>query len=297
MKIRTMSRHMREGFRNIGRNGWMSFASMSSVAITLFILGVFLLMAMNVNHYADVVEKQVEIRVFLKKDIDSDQTEKVGEKIQALPQVESVTFISKEEGLVKFKESFGEKAYWFEGLDKENPLSDEFVVKTKDPRDTSAMGEQIKNFPFVESVNYGKGMIEKLFSITKVVRNVGVAFIVGLAFTAMFLIANTIKLTIVARRREIEIMKLVGATNAFIRWPFFVEGLLMGMLGAIVPIVLLLLGYQYLIRFVQVDLSLYFLELLPLDPLAWQISGLLIGIGAFIGVWGSMMSVHRFLKI
>lgn len=297
MKIRTMSRHMREGFRNIGRNGWMSFASMSSVAITLFILGVFLLMAMNVNHYADVVEKQVEIRVFLKKDTDPDQTAKVGEKIQALPQVESVTFISKEEGLAKFKESFGENAYWFEGLDKENPLSDEFVVKTKDPRDTSVMGEQIKNFPFVESVNYGKGMIEKLFSITKAVRNVGVAFIVGLAFTAMFLIANTIKLTIVARRREIEIMKLVGATNAFIRWPFFVEGLLMGMLGAIVPIILLLLGYQYLIRFVQVDLSLYFLELLPLDPLAWQISGLLIGIGAFIGVWGSMMSVHRFLKI
>jgi len=159
------------------------------------------------------------------------------------------------------------------------------------------VAERIKNLPYVESVNYAKDMIKKLFTITTMVRNIGVAFIVALAFTAMFLIANTIKLTIVARRREIEIMKLVGATNSFIRWPFFIEGLLMGSLGSVVPIILLLVGYHYLIELVQVDLNLYFLDLLPLNPLAWQLALLLMGIGAFIGVWGSMMSVHRFLKV
>ncbi|MEW9669481.1 permease-like cell division protein FtsX [Ammoniphilus sp. 3BR4] len=297
MKIRTIFRHIREGFRNVGRNGWMSFASMSSVAITLFILGVFLLLAMNVNHIADVVEQQVEMRVILKADIEEDQAQSVGEKIKAMPQVESVTFVTKEEGLEKFKESFGEKAYWFEGLDKENPLSDEYVVKTKNPRDTGMIAGQVKSFPHVESVKYGEGTIEKLFSITTVIRNVGVAFIVALAFTAMFLIANTIKLTIVARRKEIEIMKLVGATNAFIRWPFFIEGLLMGGLGAVIPTLLLIVGYKYLIDFVKVDLNLYFIDLLPLDPLAWQVAGLLMGLGAFLGIWGSIVSIHRFLKI
>lgn len=297
MKIRTILRHIREGFRNVGRNGWMSFASMSSVAITLFILGVFLLLAMNVNHIAAVVEEQVEMRVILKAETEEDQAQSVREKLKAMPQVESVTFVTKEEGLEKFKDSFGEKAYWFEGLDKENPLSDEFVVKTKDPRDTGVIAERVKSFPHVESVKYGEGTIEKLFSITTVIRNVGIAFIVALAFTAMFLIANTIKLTIVARRKEIEIMKLVGATNAFIRWPFFIEGLLMGGLGAIIPTLLLLVGYKYLIDFVKVDLNLYFIDLLPLDPLAWQVAGLLMGIGAFLGIWGSIVSIHRFLKI
>ncbi|RXT04015.1 permease-like cell division protein FtsX [Ammoniphilus sp. CFH 90114] len=297
MKIRTVGRHVREGFRNVGRNGWMSFASMSSVAITLFILGVFLLMALNVNHIAETVESQVEMRVILKKETDMDQAEKVRERLQAIPQVETVTFVTKEEGLAKFRESFGESAYLFEGLEKENPLLDEFVVRTKDPRDTAMIAERVKNFPHVEKVNYGKGMIEKLFTITTAMRNIGIAFIVALAFTAMFLIANTIKLTIVARRKEIEIMKLVGATNSFIRWPFFVEGLMMGGLGAIIPTLLLLAGYKYLIDFVKEDLNLYFIDLLPLDPLAWQVGGLLLGIGAFLGIWGSIVSIHRFLKV
>lgn len=297
MKIRTFSRHLREGFRNIGRNGWMSFASISSVAITLFILGVFLLLALNINHYTQVVENQVEIRVFLKKETTQEQIEKLKNQLEQQPGIESVTFITKEEGLAKFRESFGEKAYWFEGLDEENPLSDELAIKPKNPQETSLVADRISQYPHIESVNYGKGTIEKLFSITKVIRNVGLGFIIALAFTAMFLISNTIKLTIVARRREIQIMKLVGATNAFIRWPFFIEGLLLGVLGAVVPIALLVMGYQYLIRFVQVDLNLYFLELLPLDPLGWQLAGLLLGIGAFIGVWGSVVSVRRFLRI
>jgi len=298
MKIRTLYRHVREGLRNIGRNGWMSFASVSSVAITLFILGVFVLLAMNVNHTAQVVESQVEVRVFLKKETTPEQIEKLKNQIEDLPQVKSVTLITKEEGIAKWKEDFGEKSYLFEGLEgEENPLSDELVVKPQNPRETALVAERVNSFPHIESINYGKETVEKLFSITTVVRNVGLGFIVALAFTAMFLISNTIKMTIVARRREIQIMKLVGATNAFIRWPFFIEGLLLGVLGAIVPVALLVVGYQYLIRFVKVDLNLYFLELLPLDPLAWQMAGLLMGIGAFIGVWGSIVSVRRFLKI
>lgn len=298
MKIRTLGRHVREGVKNLGRNGWMSFASISAVTITLFILGVFLILAMNVNYFAQTVEKQVEIRVFLDVLATKENVAQVEQNIKAIPKVDTVTFIPKDEGLKQFKESLGEKAYLFEGLEKDNPLPDTFVVKTKDPKDTSVVAAQIKKLEYVKSLNYGEGTVEKLFAWTGAIRNVGIAFIIGLGFTAMFLIANTIKLTIVARRREIEIMKLVGATNWFIRWPFFVEGLLMGVIGALIPTAMLTLGYYYLLDGIQSSFeAAQLFKLLPLFPLVYQVALALIAIGAFIGIWGSLVSVRRFLRV
>jgi len=297
MKIRTIGRHAREGVKNLSRNGWMTFASISAVMITLLILGVFLILALNVNHIAQTIEKQVEIRVFLDVLADKPAIDQVEERIRTLPKVDSVTFVSKEEGLKQFKESLGEKAYLFEGLEEENPLPDSFVVKTKLPQDTSEVAARIKELQYVSGVNYGAGTVEKLFAATSTIRNVGIVFIIGLGFTAMFLIANTIKLTIVARRREIEIMKLVGATNWFIRWPFFVEGLLMGMAGALVPIIMLSIGYSYLLNAMQTNMALALFKLLPLFPLVNQVALILLCIGAFIGIWGSLVSVRRFLRV
>ncbi|WP_134683543.1 permease-like cell division protein FtsX [Brevibacillus migulae] len=297
MKIRTLGRHAREGVKNLGRNGWMTFASISAVMITLLILGVFLILALNVNHVAKTIENQVEIRVFLDVLADKPAVDQVEAEIRKLPQVNTITFISKEEGLKQFKESLGEKAYLFEGLENENPLPDSFVVKTKLPQDTSTVAKQIEKIQYVSGVNYGAGTVEKLFTATATIRNVGIVFIVGLSFTAMFLIANTIKLTIVARRREIEIMKLVGATNWFIRWPFFVEGLLMGIIGALVPIILLGAGYFYLLDAMQTNITLALFKLLPLFPLVYQVALALLAIGAFIGIWGSLVSVRRFLRV
>lgn len=298
MKIRTLGRHVREGVKNLGRNGWMSFASISAVTITLFILGVFLVLAMNVNYFAQSVEKQVEIRVFMDLLATKENITQVENNIKKLPQVESVSFIPKDEGLKQFKESLGEKAYLFEGLEESNPLPDAFTVKTKQPQDTAAVAAQIKNLQYVKSLTYGEGTVDKLFSLTGAVRNVGIAFIIGLGFTAMFLIANTIKLTIVARRREIEIMKLVGATNWFIRWPFFVEGLLMGVAGALIPTIMLMVGYYYLLDAIHSSFEASQLfKLLPLFPLVYQVALALLAIGAFIGIWGSLVSVRRFLRV
>lgn len=298
MKIRTLGRHVREGVKNLGRNGWMSFASISAVTFTLFILGVFLILAMNVNYFAQSVEQQVEIRVFMADLTTKENMQKFEQDVRALDKVQSVEFISKEEGLKQFKESMGEKAYLFDGLEKGNPLPDAFVVKTKLPQDTPIVANQIKKMEFVRSLNYGEGTVEKLFAATDTVRNVGIGFIIGLGFTAMFLIANTIKLTIVARRREIEIMKLVGATNWFIRWPFFVEGLLMGVTGALIPIVLLGVGYYYLLDAIRSSFeATQLFKLLPLFPLVNQVALALLAIGAFIGIWGSLVSVRRFLRV
>ncbi|CAM3518571.1 ABC transporter permease [Brevibacillus invocatus] len=298
MKIRTLGRHVREGVKNLGRNGWMSFASISAVAITLLILGVFLILAMNVNYFAQSVEKQVEIRVFMDVLATEANVQQVEENIKAIPKVSTVQFIPKDEGLKQFKESLGDKAYLFEGLEKDNPLPDAFVVKTAQPQDTAAVAAQIKKLEYVKNLTYGEGTVEKLFAVTGAVRNVGIAFIIGLGFTAMFLIANTIKLTIVARRREIEIMKLVGATNWFIRWPFFVEGLLMGIAGALIPTIMLSVGYYYLLDAIHSSFEASQLfKLLPLFPLVNQVALALVAIGAFIGIWGSLVSVRRFLRV
>lgn len=297
MKSSTLTRHLREGFKNLSRNGWMTFASVSAVTITLLILGVFLMLAMNIQHLVQTVEKQVEIRVSLDVTADQATVQKVEGALAKLPEAAEVKFVPKAEGLQNLKKSFGERGTLFNGLEKENPLPDSFIVKAKTPQQTGALAKKIQAVDGVKKVNYAEQTTQKLFAITDVIRFVIVAFIIALAFTAMFLIANTIKLTIVARRREIEIMKLVGATNGFIRWPFFIEGALMGVLGAILPIVILTAGYGYLIDFVEQQLALYFLDLLPVYPLAFQVSLILLGIGAFIGIWGSLMSVRRFLRI
>lgn len=298
MKIRTVGRHVREGVKNIGRNGWMTVASVISVTITLLILGVFVLLALNVNFIADQLEEQVEIRVFM--ELTTGEAERLGveRRLQAIPEIESIVFVSKEVGIEQFIESMGEQGQHFEEFkDENNPLPDVYLVQTSRPQDSAEVAQRIEGFEHIYKVNYGAGTTEKLFAITQTVRNIGLIFIIGLAFTAMLLIANTIKITISARREEIGIMKLVGATNTFIRWPFFIEGLLLGVIGALIPIGVLFLGYQQLLKAVGDYLKINFFELLPLHPLAFEMSMLLLGLGAFIGIWGSLTSVRKFLRV
>lgn len=150
---------------------------------------------------------------------------------------------------------------------------------------------------YVENVQYGEETVKKLFEVVNVSRNIGIVLIIGLVFTAMFLISNTIKITIFARRREIEIMKLVGATNWFIRWPFFLEGLFLGALGAVIPITVLVVSYNSLVNIAVPYIQGSFVELLPFSPFVFQISAILLLIGVLIGIWGSLMSVRKFLKV
>src|SRR5690606_37533636 len=144
---------------------------------------------------------------------------------------------------------------------------------------------------------YGEEKVKKLFNFLKISRNVGLVLIVGLLLTAMFLISNTIKITIYARREEIEIMKLVGATNWFIRWPFLLEGIWLGVIGAILPITFVSIGYYYAHQFITPRLGSTFLELLPVAPLNIQISLLMLAMGVLIGGWGGMVSIRKFLKV
>lgn len=297
MKFKSLARHFKEGTKNLARNGWMTFASVSAVTVTLLLVGAFLILLLNINAMATQLEDDVEISVFIDRTATPEQYDELKEKIDQIPEVKSIEFVSKEEGLDQFIESLGEQGQVFTLVEDENPLPDKYVVKTVEPQDTGKVAGQIQHYSSVQEVNYGKGTVEKLFKVTDTARNIGIILILGLLFTAMFLIANTIKLTIVARGREIEIMKLVGATNSFIRWPFFVEGLLLGVIGAIIPIVLLYFSYEFLYEAFSLNLATLFIQLLPVNSLMLKLAGLLISLGALIGVWGSLTSVRKFLRV
>ncbi|MEN8701680.1 permease-like cell division protein FtsX [Bacillus infantis] len=297
MKARTLRRHIRESFKSLGRNGWMTFASASAVTVTLILVGVFFVIMMNLNQVATTIEEDVEIRVHIDIAANEQDQQVLRKKIEQIPEVGSVEFSAKEEELTNLIDSLGDEGQAFKLFEQDNPLNDVFIVKTKNPEDTMKTAEKIEKLQYATKVKYGQGQVEKLFGFINTSRNVGLVLVVGLLFTAMFLISNTIKITIVARRKEIEIMKLVGATNAFIRWPFFLEGLWLGVLGSILPIVLVATTYNYAYDYISPRLQGHFIQLLEFNPFVYQVSALLILMGALIGVWGSLMSVRKFLKV
>jgi len=296
---------MREGTKNVFRNGWMSFASMGSIVVSLFILGVFMLLALNVDKMAAQLESQVEIRVYLQLGTEQAEIDEVNRLIGRIPEVKKVTFVSKEEGLERLKQNLDPEARQaLEGYENENnPLPDGFDVEVFDPQKVADVAKQIQAInnsdaskPILQ-VNYGQGTVEKLFRITNAVRNVGLVIVAGLAVMAMFLISTTVKLTILARRREIGIMKLVGATNSFIRWPFFVEGVLIGVGGAALTSAILLYGYSWLIGTTQYDLGLMLIQFASVREVGGFVAGTLLVIGALLGIWGSTVSVRKYLKV
>ncbi len=296
MNYRTFFRHVKESFKSLGRNGWMTFASVSAVTVTLSLVGVFVVLMMNLNNFATNVESDVEVRVHIDRTATEEQSAELGTSIEELSQVEKVTLSPKEDELNNIIASMGDDGKAFELFEQDNPLNDVYVVKTKTPQDVVIVAQEAEKMDYVDTVEYGQNYVEKLFNIVSVSRNVGFVLIIALLLTAMFLISNTIKVTIFARRREIEIMRLVGATNGFIRWPFFLEGLWLGVLGSIIPITLIAVGYKYMYDHLSPSMTIDYMQMLSYNPFIIQVSGLLILFGALIGIWGSLMSIRKFLK-
>jgi len=304
MNFKTFLRHVREGFKNVFRNGWMSVASITSIVVSLFVLGVFILLVLNVNAVADKADSQVQINVHLTLDTDQKLRESLQNEIGSMPEVSKIEFVSKEQGLQEFRESLGEDAAeLLDGFDQDNnPLPDTLRIEVVQPTTVPFVAEKIlalnQTHPEqpIYKVKYGKGSIETLFKITKAVRNIGFIFVAGLALMSMFLISNTIRVTILARRKEIGIMKLVGATNYFIRWPFFIEGALIGLIGSLVTVGALYVGYSSLVASVQGDPMLG-IQLVDFSEIWLFLCGLLVGLGVLIGVWGSTVSIRKFLKV
>lgn len=305
MTFKTFLRHLREGAKSVFRNGWMSVASITSIVVSLFILGVFILLVLNVNALADKADSEVQVSTYLNLNVDEEMRATIEKDIKAMPEVSSIRFVSKDEGMKELTESLGEEGKdMLEGFNNkdQNPLPDSFVVEVVEPTTVphlaekiSALNEKHPEKPILR-VKYGEGTVETLFKITRTVRNIGFIFVGGLGLMSMFLISNTIRVTILARRREIGIMKLVGATNNFIRWPFFVEGALIGFIGSLVTVGVLFLGYSRLQNAVKGDITLA-QSLIPLGDIWMLLGGLILLLGMLIGIWGSTMSIRKFLKV
>ena len=295
MKISTAEYFITESLNSIRRNGLMSLASLMTVALSLLILGVFIILVMNLNHMASVLESQVQVTVYLQDTLKEVEVREIGTRITKLPGVTRVNFIAKEEAMNRFKQRLGEQQGLLAELGEANPLPNSFEVKLDRPERVKPVALAIAQLKGVEAARYGQEVVEQLFNLTRMVRIFGVVLILFLGLAALFIIVNTIRLTVFARRREIGIMKYVGATDWFIRWPFIIEGVLLGFLGACIAVLPLTLFYSMLTGHVYESLA--FLPLLPKYPFMGYVNIFLLCAGIGIGALGSVISVKKFLKV
>lgn len=295
MKISTAEYFITESLHSIRRNGLMSMASLMTVALSLLILGIFTIMVLNLNNMASVLESQVQVTVYLQDSLKEAEIREVGTRITKLPGVTRVNFIDKVEAMSRFKQRLGAQQGLLAELGEANPLPNAFEVKVDRPERVKPVALAIAQLKGIEAARYGQEVVEQLFNLTRMVRIFGSVLIIFLGLAALFIIVNTIRLTVFARRREIGIMKYVGATDWFIRWPFIIEGVLLGSLGA--GISSLLLTQLYGMVTGQVYGTLAFLPLLPQYPMLGYVNIFLLLAGVAIGALGSIISVKKFLRV
>lgn len=295
MKIRTSEYVIREAFISLRRNNWMTVASIGTVAVSLFVFGLFLIIVMNMNRMVFSLESQVQISVYLEDSVKSSQIKSLQEEIEDIQGIKDVNFVSKEEALERFKDRLGDQKFLLDALGDTNPLPNAFEVTVMHPDMVKTAAEVISRLKGVEEAKYGQDVVEHLFDITRIIRLCGYAVMVVLALSALFFIANTIRLTVFARRKEIAIMKYVGATDWFIRWPFILEGMAMGFFGGLIAVIVLRSVYGIITT--KIYSTLAFLPLIPMYPFLTYISILLLIGGMLIGAMGSTISIKRFLKV
>ncbi len=293
--IRRFFRHLLESMKSLKRNGWMSISSISAVAITLSLLAIFAAIILNAVKLADDMENNVDVSVFVVTGANDDDKKELEKELKAIDHVKTVTFSSKDDQLEKIKGSYGKSWDLFE---QDNPLHDVYIVSATDPQYVKSITAAAKKLTtYVQDARYGDDLSDKIFSIAKGVRTWGLVGSILLLFIAMFLISNTIRITILSRQREIQIMRLVGAKNSYIRWPFFLEGGWIGLLGAVIPVLIIVFGYQKFYAVANpIMLRSNYSLVTPNEFMVPVAVGVLL-IGVVIGSIGSVISMRRFLKV
>ena len=295
MRFSTKQYFIKETYKSIRRNGFMSFASISTVAVSLLVLGMFLMIFLNTNNLAQYLENQVQISVYMQDSATDKELASVKYKLTKMPGVVKVTQVNKQQALERFKKRLGDQEQLLNSLGKENPFPNSFEVQVDNPDRIKVLTPQIGQLPKVETAKFGQEVVEHLFQLTKILRLGGIVLVVFLAMATLFIISNTIRLTVFARRKEVIIMKYVGATDWFIRWPFLLEGMTLGFFGAVVAFVLINSIYASLLD--RIHATLAFLPLLPTSPLLLYVDLFLLAAGTGIGALGSYISLRKFLRV
>ena len=295
MKLRTGEYFIQEVFRSLRRNNWMSFASIGTVAVSLFVLGVFLILVLNMNRMASMLESQVQISVYLQDDVKKSDRIDLQSDIEKMQGIDTVKFVDKDEAKERLSERLGDQKYLLDALGDKNPLPDSFEVTVKTPEMVETAAKAIERMEGVESAKYGQDVVEHLFDITRLMRIFGLVLMLMLAGATIFIISNTIRLTVFARRKEIAIMKYVGATDWFIRWPFLMEGIVLGCIGGILSAIALRSFYAAMAA--KIYNTLAFFPLMPQYPFMNYVTVAIIISGMLIGAIGSAFSLKRFLEV
>ena len=296
--FRMLRRSIRDSFKSVFRNFSLSLASISCITITLIIVAVSILITFNVQNFTREMEKDLTIVVFLEGDTTEEEVKTIKEKLETMSNVESLTYQSKaavKEEMSKENEIFNEvMSSWG---DENNPLKDTFQVKVKVVERISNTAKKIERLDKVSSVKYGEGMVDNLIEAFEAAKKVSYGMVIALILVTVFLIINTIKLTIFSRKREISIMRLVGASNFTIKTPFIIEGMILGILGAIIPILIVCFGYIALYNHFDGYLYSKMITLIEPEPFIYMVSGIVLVIGIIVGMIGSSSAVRKYLKV
>lgn len=289
---------LREAFKNLCRNRLMSIASISSVAATLMILGIIFALIININSMAQSAKDQFDsIQAYLVDDLPATDIDKIKTKVENLPGVKSVTYESKSDALERMKASWKDNAYLLEGLE-ENPLPSSLIIYLDDIYYAESVLAGIQGTNGIEEIKSYQDIVEQLLSITEGIRKTGIVVIFVLIAISTFIIHNTIKLTVNSRNREINIMKYVGATNWFIRWPFLAEGTILGLIGALIASGFMKFAYDYVFELMHSDFYvLVSAYVIPPFDLMQDVLFLFVIIGAGIGALGSIWSMRKYLNV
>ncbi len=284
-----------EGFRNVWVNRLMSIASVTVLMACLIIMGAGIMIFFNINTLLDSVQSQNVVMVYVADDASEDETAAVGSSLNNIGNIESCEFVPKEEAFQKQIESMGGDSALFEGFD-ESPLPDAYKVTVKDLSQFENTVSQIKQIDKVDSVRENSDLASKLLSLRHAVSIVSIGLVAMLFLVAVFIIANTIRITMFSRKLEISIMKAVGATNWFIRWPFMIEGMILGTISGVVSLGVLWGLYAIAEKAFSQTLSLLGFKLVPFTEYWWQILLVFVAIGLFTGGFGSLVSMGKYLK-
>lgn len=294
--FRIFFRSIRDAFKSVVRNFSLSFASIMCTTITLILVAVAVVAAVNVQNATKLIEDELTIVTYLKKDVTEEQIENIKAELNSYENIGEIVFKSKDEWKIEMSDYDDSFKTVLEYLD-ENPLKDSFVLKVKDVKKLSETSEYVAAITGVDTVKYGEGMVEQIISIFDIVQKIVVVVVIALVLVTGFLISNTIKLTIFSRRSEIEIMRLVGASNITIKLPFLFEGLIIGLIGSVIPVCITIYGYVILYSRLHGKLFTNMLMLIKPYPFVFYVSFVVTVIGALVGMYGSIKAVRKYLKV
>ena len=299
MKIRTMKYFAAQGLRGIWRNRLMSFASIATISSCLMIVGIFYCVAVNIDYMLEILEETAGITVFYTKEKYNEKTiEDIKEKINKIDNVKEVKYISPEEALESEKAEWGEYASLLDGLEEDNPLPPSFELTLEDIRYQKDVISQLNEINGIE-VRYFEEETKILISFNNIIRIISLVLILVLCFIGIMLMDNTIRLTVYIRKTEFNIMKYIGATDWFIRWPFIIEGIIIGLIGAIIPLGIVWAFYNFITQLIYEKNTVLqnILAFRTTEEIFSVLTPVSLIIGVSIGIIGSSISIRRYLKV